>query len=194
MGLASYDNAREILSGVIRARLTRVRYLLLLWSSVLDRSARHVHLVDKAIELTFGDISISARWVMDANAGGLELFAEALAEVDPEYGELVDMSKDPQWSCRIDNCVTSVGVALHRPTDIYGEDTFGDWIWALRLEFGGAQPAVIALGDFPVHDRDIDSEPRFSPDNLLVLFGKEEAQRYWIETSMDSSWSNTIEA
>jgi hypothetical protein len=192
-GFACYDDARDILAEVIGACLTRVRYLLLLGSNALDRSTTGVHLVDKAIELIFDNVSISARWVMDANAGGLELQHGALADVDPDYGELVDMSTDPQWSRRVGDCVTRAGIALHRPTDIYGEETFGDWVWAVRLEFDGAQPSVIALGDLPIHGGALDPEPRFSPDNLLVLFGKQEAQGYWIESSIDSSWGDTIE-
>lgn len=191
-GFASYDAARHVLAGIIGARLTRVRYLLLLWSNAVDRSTSGVHLVDKALDLMFDDVSISVRWVMDADAGGLELEGAPLADVDPDYGELVDMSGDPQWSSRVGNCVTRAGIALHRPTDAYGEETFGDWVWAVRFEFDGAQPAVIALGDFPLHGSITDPEPRFSPDNLLVLFGTEEARGYWIESSMDSSWGNTI--
>ncbi len=191
-GLASYDAARDILDGLIGSRLTLVRYLMLLWSSARERSTDALDVLDEAIELTFDSGPIYLHWVMDADAGGIELYREALADVDPEYGELLDVSSDSQWSNRIGARVIRAGIAVHQPIDPRGIDAFGEWVWAVRLEFDDAPPVVIALGDLDQDENHLKTVPRFSPDNLLVLFSKEVAQSYQNETSKGSSWGDTV--
>jgi hypothetical protein len=111
----------------------------------------------------------------------LNVRSRGAAPVIPDYSKTIDLSARPGWEACVGEELISVRASQHRPVP-----TQGDCLWALALTFRNAASVAVALGELA------DDIPSYLPDSLVVLFGQEAAESYWISGSPTSAWGAEI--
>jgi hypothetical protein len=181
-GMGVMERSYPTLSGLRGQRLNRVRYVVLPESPGLEmRPSESWDEVEYAVELIFDDMSVIISWLMENEIECLNVRSGSVAAVIPDYSKTIDLSARPGWEACVGEELISVRVSRHRPVP-----TQGDCLWALALTFRNATSVAVALGEL------VDDIPSYLPDSLVVLFGQQAAQSYWISGSPTSAWGAEI--
>lgn len=172
------------LRGVVGSRIVDVRYILPAGAQWPDgRVEGLVHEVDQGVELVKADGSVLA--LLWEQRGWEEFLAIVPMSVSGSWAEgLIDVlsvSGTPEWMDILGRTIHGVGVAWHIPNADCPKS-----VWAIRIEVDGGSSFAIALGE--IHE----GAPTYLPDSIVVLFGREAAESYWIPGNDTSAWGETV--
>jgi hypothetical protein len=142
-----------------------------------------VHEIDMAVVfvLVSGDV-LEVRWEMQGLNEGLGVrFSAADNAQASDSGDLVDVSRLPEWHPLLGVPVVGVSRSRHVPNEGCPEA-----LWALRFDFSSGASAVLALGEM---DGD---HLGYLPDGLVAIFDEAEARSYRIQSSRQSAWCEWV--
>jgi hypothetical protein len=176
------ERSYDALRGLRGQRLNRVRYVVLPESPGPEmRASESWDEVEYAVELVFDGMSVVISWQMENEIECLTVRPRGVVPVIPDYSKTIDLSAQSGWEACVGEELISVRASQHRP-----DPAQGDCLWALALTFRNAASVAVALGEL------VDDIPSYLPDSLVVLFGKEAAEGYWISGSPTSAWGAEI--
>lgn len=176
------ERSYDALRGLRGLRLNRVRYVVLPESPRPEmRASKSWHEVEYAVELVFDGMSVVISWLMENEIECLNVRPRGVVPVIPDYSKTIDLSAQPGWEDCVGEELISVRASQYRP-----DPAQGDCLWALALTFRNTASVAVALGEL------VDDIPSYLPDSLVVLFGKEAAEGYWISGSPTAAWGAEI--
>lgn len=168
------NDDESLLAALIGRPLTNVVYAMPAgteWRA--DPAATHVHEVDMAVALEFGQAQLRLDWAQSGSDEGLALQFDV--EI-PATWSVADVHGVGGWSSLSKLPLDGVEIAWHRAEEHAAEVALG-----VVLRFNGGGSVAFALGEL------VGGGPSYLPDEILVLFDVDEAVRYL--DSLGASWS-----
>lgn len=170
-----------VLNSVRNARLLGVRYVLLPGSADVDYGPSDVaDEVEHAVELQLDGATITLAWQMKSESECLGTSISVADDLAGEHVSIVDVSSHSRWISYIGKRVADLRTSWHASAF-----TDHECPWAATFVFEDGASFTVSLGEL------VDGSPTYLPDSLVVLFGREAAERYKVGDA-GSSWGNRL--
>lgn len=176
---------QSILRSLVGTSLSSVEYLLP-GSSSRSNTERFegVEVADMGVCLRReGAPDLFAFWVMEGTWEGLAL-ASGTSPEDATGRRLRPLNASNSFGLKAPTPrISDVAVAWHRP-----DESGVEALWSMRLRFETGENVTFALGEWD----DEGSELRYQPDNVVVIFDENRAQRFTSPGAIDPAWGLVI--